>query len=65
MQVSSEAMKRFLLELVRQGSFPGHMSEFITAAKAEIASAAVLVAPSALPIMPPAEGEQPCLTPKP
>ena len=41
MIVSSENVKRFLLEVIEQAAFPGKMVEFVAAVKAEITNANV------------------------
>ena len=41
MKVSDEKVAKFLLEVLNQSSFPGHMVEFVAAVKAELAAATV------------------------
>lgn len=41
MEVSSEQVKRFLLELIDTSTFPGKMAEFVVLVKKEVQSATV------------------------
>lgn len=41
MIVSSENVKRFLLEVIEQAAFPGKMVEFVAAVKGEISAAEI------------------------
>lgn len=41
MEVSSEQVKRFLLELIDTSTFPGKIAEFVAMVKKEVQSATV------------------------
>ena len=41
MTVSTEQVKKFLLEVINQSSYPGHMSEFVSVVKKEVTEATI------------------------
>jgi hypothetical protein len=41
MLVSNENVKKFLHDVIQQTNFPGHLSEFVSAVKREVATAQV------------------------